>query len=95
MYQSFTCAVAVVNGGPQVNLPGKLIQLKNPFYLDTNNPDHFWHPVGSLKMIVSAQMREAVLGNVCESAVLGTMAKTVPFHFQMARTWLDAALRLL
>lgn len=66
-----------------MNLPGKLIQLKNPFYLDTNNSDHFWHPVdcSTLKMIVSAQMREAVLGNVYESAVLGTMAKTVPFHF--------------
>lgn len=97
MYQSFTCADAVVNGGPQMNLPGKLIHLKNAFYLDTNNPDHFWHPVGysTLKIIVSAQMREAVLGNVCESAVLGTMAKTAPFHFQIARTWLDAALRLL
>lgn len=68
MYQSFTCANAVVNGGPQINLPGKLVQLKNPFYLDTNNSDHFWHPVGcsTLKMIVSAQMREAVLGNVYE-----------------------------
>lgn len=68
MYQSFTCANAVVNGGPQMNLPGKLIQLKNPFYLDTNNSNHFWHPVGcsTLKMTVSAQMREAVLGNVYE-----------------------------
>lgn len=62
VYQSFPCANAVVNGGPQINVPEKLIQLKNPFYLDTNNSDHFWHPVGcsALKMIVSAQMREAV-----------------------------------
>lgn len=28
VYQSFTCADAVVNGGPQMNLPGKLIHLK-------------------------------------------------------------------
>lgn len=81
MFQSFPCANDVVNGGSQVNLPGKLIQLKNPFYLDTHSSEHFWHPVGcsSLKMIVSAQMREAVLGNVYELAMLGNYGKNCSF----------------
>lgn len=60
-----------------MDVPGKLIQLKNPFYLDTNSSEHFWHPVGcsSLKMIVSAQRREAVLGNVYELAMLRNYGK--------------------
>lgn len=60
-----------------MDVPGKLIQLKNPFYLDTNSSEHFWHPVGcsSLKIIVSAQRREAVLGNVYELAMLGNYSK--------------------
>lgn len=66
-----------------MNLAGKLIQLKIIlFYLDINNSDQFWHPVGcsTLQIIVSAKMRGSIR-NVSESAMLYNYGKNCSFSF--------------
>lgn len=64
----------LLGGGYTVILAGKLIQLKIIlFYLDINNSDEFWHPVGcsTLQMMVSAKTRGSVRpGNVSKSVML-------------------------